>query len=518
MRRRMMLVPALVVGVAAAPAFAVSVDHRTRLLSTTATGAPLAQPVTGAALAGNGAVVVFTTTAPDAVPGDRNGAIADVVREDVKGGQRALVSEGYDGGGANGSSGSPSISGNGLVVAFSSAASNIEPGDDNHADDVFARARGQAAELVSVAADGGPANGPSSQPDISADGRIVAFTSSASNLVAGDTNGRPDVFIRDLARHSTRRVSVSPSGGQANGASSAPAINADGSAIAFESGATNLVAGDTNGVDDVFVHDTRGRTERVSVASDGTQQDQAVASPFRAAPDISADGRRVVFDSDATTLAPGDTNQRTDVFLRDRLHGRTTLVSASSLNVEGNNDSITPRITPNGRFVTFQSFASNLVPKDGPREDLFVRDLRGATTALITATDSGARRQPEPVKQLLQTAQIADDARSALFISASSNIQAPQAPAPPSRELFLRRLDAPTAKVVSPPVRRGGVVRLVVGADDPVATRFLCRVDEAVAFACGPRIAVQQRAGKLLRIRAGGPGMLWSPAIRVPLG
>lgn len=516
MRHRTKLTTALVAGLVAVPAQAAGPAHRTVLLSTTTDGAPLAQPVEGAVLSGNGAAVAFATTSPAFATGDVNGGILDVFRADTAGGGRALVSQAYDGLGANGPSASPSISGNGVTVAYTSLASNLVLGDTNDSADVFASTRGGTTELVSVAADGGPANGPSSAPDISADGRIVAFVSSATNLVAGDTNGQPDVFIRDLAARTTKRMSVSSTGEQGDGASASPAINADGTAVAFSSSARNLVPKDTNKAADVFVRDADG-TERVSVSTDDVQQDRAIAAPFRAAPDISGDGRYVVFDTDATSLSASDTNERTDVYLRDRRSRRTTLVSASSVNVQGNNDSITPRITPNGRFVTFESFATNLVPQDGPREDLFVRDLRAGTTSLINATDSGARRQPEPVKQLLQTAQISDDARTAIFVSAAPNILGTGG-APPSRELFRRDLLAPTVKAVGKPLRTRSMIHLTVKGSDPAAKRFLCRFDQAVAFPCGPRIAVRRDAGKLLRIRAGGPGLLWSPAIIVPLG
>ncbi|UTI62621.1 hypothetical protein NBH00_14770 [Paraconexibacter antarcticus] len=507
----------LAVALLTAPAAAATVPHRTVTLSTSIFGAPLTQPVLDAVLSGNGAAIAYTTAAPDAALGDLDGAIPDVFRQDTNGTGRSIVSEAFDGTGANGASLSPSISGNGLTIAFTSLASNLVLGDTDGQPDVFVRTRGGATQLVSVAVDGGPANGPSFEPDVSADGRFVAFTSLASNLVAGDTNGVADVFVRDLALRTTRRVSVSSTGEQGTRPSSGPAIDADGGSVAFQSSARNLVPDDTNHAADVFVHDAGGVTERVSVATSGKQQDRAIAAPFRSAPDISGDGRYVVFDTDARSLSAQDTNERTDVYLRDRRRKRTTLVSASSLNVQGNNDSITPRITPNGRFVTFQSFASNLVPQDGPREDLFVRDVRAGTTSLINATDSGARRRSEPVKQLLQTAQLSDDARTAIFISAAPNIVSPL-PAPPSRELYLRRLQPPTVKSVGKATRSGGRLRLRVSADDPLATRFLCRVDDAVPFACGPRVAVRRTAGRNLRIRAGGPGMLWSRAITVPLG
>ena len=174
--------------------------------------------------------------------------------------------------------------------------------------------RSGTTRRVSVAGDGTQANDPSYSSAISADGRYVAFQSDASNLVPGDTNQARDVFVRDLRSGTTRRVSVATGGTQANDPSYSPAISADGRYVAFESNASNLVTGDTNHSFDVFVRDFRsGTTQRVSVASDGTQ---ANGDSYGQA--ISADGRYVTFDSDASNLVPGDTNHRTDVFVHDR--------------------------------------------------------------------------------------------------------------------------------------------------------------------------------------------------------
>ncbi|MCW3040854.1 MAG: hypothetical protein JWM31_2759 [Solirubrobacterales bacterium] len=510
------LLPAAGLTVAAVPALAASITHRTTLLGVTLSGDLPDGPVFEAVLSGGLTTAAFTTTATNMGANQLNGPIADVMTIDLLSGRQRVVSEAFDGTGANGPSRSPAISAFGTRVAFASDATNLVEGDTNGLTDIFVRQREGTLARVSVALDGGNANGPSSQPDISADGRIVVFTSAATNLVPGDTNGVADVFARDLTLGTTRRVSVSSDGTQANGPSSAPASDGDGGAIAFESAASNLASGDTNGVDDVFVHQSSGGTDRVSVSSAGRQQDKAIARPYAAAPDISGDGRYVVFDTDATTLYNGDTNQRTDVYLRDRRRRTTTLVSASSLNVQGNNDSITPRITPNGRFVTFQSFASNLVRDDGPREDLFVRDRRAGTTALVNATDSGERREGEPGgSQLLQRASISDDGRYSLFLSAATNITKTTTVAP--RRLYLRQLTAPVVSVRSLASHAGGVVRLRLQADDPTATRFLCRVDRAVPFYCGPVVKVPRTAGRILSFRAGGPGMLWSAARTIPL-
>jgi Tol biopolymer transport system component len=243
------------------------------------------------------------------------------------------------------------------------------PGDTNGASDVFLRDRlAGVTRRVSVGAVG-QANGDSAEPSISADGRFVAFSSQASNLVPGDTNGTSDIFVRDMLTGVTRRVSVGAAG-QANGGSLSPAISADGRFVAFNSYASNLVPGDTNGTTDIFVRDLLARvTRRVSVGPAGQGN-----SDSSGAPAISADGRYVAFFSHASNLVPGDTNGAYDIFVRDLLAGVTRRVSVGASG-QGNRDSLAPAITADGRSVAFVSASFNLVTHDTNRAwDVFVRD------------------------------------------------------------------------------------------------------------------------------------------------
>jgi Ca2+-binding RTX toxin-like protein len=231
--------------------------------------------------------------------------------------------------------------------------------DTNGTYEIFCHDRqtGQT-ERVSVASDGTQGNDGSWVTSISADGRFVAFSSMASNLVPGDTNGREDVFVHDRQTGQTERVSVASNGTQGNRDSYAGSISADGRFVVFVSEAANLVQGDTNGTRDIFVHDRQtGRTERVSVASDGTEGNRGSE-----APSISADGRFVVFHSEASNLVPGDRNGCADIFVHDRQTGRTERVSMASDGTEGTNYSYDPSISADGRFVAFRSLAINLVP------------------------------------------------------------------------------------------------------------------------------------------------------------
>jgi Tol biopolymer transport system component len=169
---------------------------------------------------------------------------------------------------------------------------------------------------VSVSSAEVQGNNGSYNPSISADGRFVAFGSDATNLVGGDTNGWEDVFVRDRRTGKTRRVNLSSAGAQGNDHSFNPSISADGRLVAFGSSATNLVGNDTNGFDDVFVRDRRtGKTRRVSVSSAGTQGDGGNFNPS-----TSSDGRFVGFESFAANLVGGDTNGFEDIFVRGPLH------------------------------------------------------------------------------------------------------------------------------------------------------------------------------------------------------
>jgi len=282
-------------------------------------------------------------------------------------------------------------------------------------------------ERVSVASDGTPGNSWSSNPWISADGRFVAFTSQATNLVpdgsgyafihdrqTGTTErsvgarfsadgrfvgfARPNnpppmgsrysLFIRDRQTGTDELVSVDIDGNEGNGSSSGGAISADGRFVAFESSATNLVTGDTNGAPDVFVRDRQTRTtERVSVATDGTQGSSPNWSSVSSDPAISADGRFVAFASHATNLVPGDTNWDYDVFVHDRQTRTTERVSVASDGTPGNGWSFNPGISADGRFVAFDSSAWNLVPGDtNGVVDVFVHD-RGAPATVATTVN-----------------------------------------------------------------------------------------------------------------------------------
>jgi hypothetical protein len=221
---------------------------------------------------------------------------------------------------------------------------------------------------------------------ISAKGRFVAFASSATNLVPGDGNDTRDVFVSDTRDRTLERVSIGPGGVEGDGTSTAPALSASGRHVAFSSSATNLVADDDNGVDDVFVHDRKtGETTRVSLGPDGVQADDESDSPS-----ISANGRFVAFASDAENLVPGDTNDAGDIFVHDRKTGTTTLVSVATSGLQANDLSLAPVLSANGRWVAFRSRATDLVPGDtNDSDDAFLHDRKTGTTIAVSADAAG---------------------------------------------------------------------------------------------------------------------------------
>ncbi len=297
------------------------------------------------------------------------------------------VSVGSTGIQGNGESYQHSLSANGRYVAFYSEADNLVLGDANGAADVFVRElRSGTTKLVSVSRDGIQGDDESEYPSISADGRRIAFFSEASNLVPGDTNGVGDVFVRDLVSNTITRASVDSSGVEAQGESAphfGPAISADGRHVTFFSLAPNLVPGDTNATWDVFVHDlATAVTARVNVDSNGAEAQQSILFPL-SEPVLSADGRFVAFESDARNLVPDDTNRMVDVFVHDRLTGVTTRVSVSSAGVEADGRSGAPSISADGRLVSFESGARNLAGGTHIL-DVFVHDRLTGTTTLAS--------------------------------------------------------------------------------------------------------------------------------------
>ena len=339
-----------------------------------------------ASISADGRFVAFDSNASKLVDGDTNDRL-DIFVHDRDTGLTERVSVSSSGAQGNSNSSNPSISADGRFVAFESYARNLVDGDTNGVTDIFLHDRDTGlTEHVSVSSSGTQGNNRSEIPSISGDGRYVAFQSRASNLVDGDTNGVTGIFLHDRDTGLTERVSVSSSGVPGNNFSNDPSISADGRFVAFESNALNLVEGYNNGVSNIFLHDRdTGHTERVSVSSSGVP-----GISYSNDPSISTDGRFVAFVSNASALVEGDTNGFTDIFVHDRDNGLTERVSLSSSGAQGNNFSNAPSISADGRYVAFQSTASTLVDGDtNGVPDIFVHDRDTGLTERVSVFSSG---------------------------------------------------------------------------------------------------------------------------------
>ncbi|MBL8767270.1 MAG: PD40 domain-containing protein [Planctomycetes bacterium] len=361
-------------------------SERTIRASLTAPGTQADHTSVGPSITASGRYIAFHSSATNLVANDTNAA-SDVFVHDRKTGRTTRVSVSSFGIEGDGDSRDPAISANGRYVAFVSAATTLVAGDGNESSDVFVHDRktGQTTR-VSVDSLGNEAGFGSFNPMISASGRYVVFWSMATNLVVGDGNGSSDVFVHDRKTGQTTRVSVDSAGIEGNFGSEFPAISANGRHVAFHSSASNLVSGDGNGTLDVFVHDRKTRqTTRVSVNS---AADEGNDVSYGAS--LSANGRYVAFLSYAGNLVPGDPGGVRDAFVHDRVTGQTTKVSVNEAGVGGNDESTGLRITADGRYVAFISLATNLVAGDGNGTfDVFVRDLKAGQTTRVSVDSAG---------------------------------------------------------------------------------------------------------------------------------
>ncbi|MEF8756274.1 MAG: PKD domain-containing protein [Accumulibacter sp.] len=372
-------------------------------------GYPIVQPDVSA----DGRYVVFRSEA-NLVSDDTNQQ-PDIFRKDLTTGQVVRVSTDALGGQVDGSSYSPAISSDGRYVVFESYASNLVADDTNFNSDTFRKdlTTGQVVR-VSTDALGGQADWWSSSPNISSDGRYVVFYSDASNLVADDTNQAPDIFRKDLTTGQVVRVSTDALGGQAHRSSDSPNISSDGRYVVFNSDASNLVSDDTNQRSDIFRKDlTTGQVVRVSTDALGGQADGWSHSSA-----ISSDGCYVVFYSDASNLVSDDTNQAPDIFRKDLTTGQVVRVSTDALGGQVDGSSYYPAISSDGRYVVFESYGSNLVSDDtNQRSDIFRKDLTTGQVVRVSTDALGGQADGWSYSSA-----ISSDGRYVVFNSNASNL------------------------------------------------------------------------------------------------
>ena len=354
--------------------------------------------------------VVFTAQSTNVVPGG-NPANSLFLKDRLLGTTKIVV----PGGGVD----FASVSADGRYVAFVCYTSLV-PADTNDQADICVRdLHENRTFLASVSSSGGLATSYSDASVISANGRYVVFETESTGLVPGDTNSETDVFVRDIQNGVTERVSVSSSEAQANGGSFNSSISADGRFVVFHSYANNLVAGDTNGESDVFIRDRlAGTTERITVDSSGSQANSYSYVTAGEPNTVSPDGRFVVFISDASNLVDGDTNGEWDVFIRDRQLGLTERVSVSSAGAQTTAISFAGALSSDGRYVAFESTAANLVIGDlNNKDDIFVRDRQTHTTVRASVSSVGVQSDGDSY-----LAWISADGQSVVFNNTGTNL------------------------------------------------------------------------------------------------
>jgi hypothetical protein len=416
------LVVALVIAAASAPSRVVAVDPGSATKASTirvsvATGGGQANGSSGASkVSANCRVVTFSSAASNLVPGD-NKRHVDVFAHNVKTDRTTLVSRALGGERANGDSRPNGITPTGGFIAYDSSASNLVKNDDNDQYDVFVRDTSQRrSERISVPAKGGWGDGASFRPAISADGRYVAFDSFATNMVADDESGGFDVFVRDREIKTTERISIGLGGDEPDGESTGAAISANGRFVVFESGADNLVDNDGNGFVDVFLYDREtATTSLVSVDQDGMP-----ANDLSVNADISANGRYIAFTSKATDLIADDTNGSiSDVFVRDRIAGTTQIVSVDSAGAQAMDEgSLQGTVSADGAVVTFDSFSSTMVAGDTNGDpDVFVHLMDSGVTRRASVSSGGKQGNLGSVASA-----ISDSGACVSFTTGASNL------------------------------------------------------------------------------------------------
>jgi Tol biopolymer transport system component len=398
----------------------------------------------------DGTWVVFQSYAMNLLP--PNGPFTvSIFAKNTSTGQLELASANPSGDPGNSASGDPAISADGRYVVFSSTSTDLVANDTNGYADIFRRDLVTGTtELVSRATNGDQADRPSTYPSISGDGRYVTFQSLGENLPDGTRSGpmAEQVYRRDMVAGTTIRISQTAAGVAGNEVSSVASISENGRFVAYASKATNLVVPDANGSTfDIYWHDTLvGLTLRASV-----NNARVAANGYSAMPAISGDGRLVAYYSRATNLGLANpTGRRAHVYVRDITTQTTTGMSMDSNYNAGNADSFGPAISYDGRYVSFNSEATNLVPQDGNRApDVFVRDRVAKTTVRVSLTDTGAEASGSSETGLTSyKGAISSDGTAVVFDSDATDIVMPDANGP-HNDVFLVKV--PGVRPTSPP-------------------------------------------------------------------
>lgn len=360
----------------------------TRLVSVRFDGEQTLRRSNNPAISAQGRFVAFSSRAR-IVEEPANVAVRQIFLRDAATGTRTLVSRARGGGGGDGNSDWPSIASDGTRIVFASGSTNLVRGDTNGHPDIFLYdSTTGTTTLISHAPNGDPANRDSHSPAISADGTHVAFTSSSTNLGSG-SGGFDSIYVYDIAAGTAQLATHAADGSPTDyyGGYN-PSISGDGSLVTYRSGSSNLVSDDTNNHDDIFLYDASKDTNKLISRTPTGGLANANSGPSV----ISADGTRVAYYSYANNLvADGDSISLADVFVYDISTDSTTLISRATTGESGNGDSFYPSISGDGDLIAYTSYASDLVRSDpNGASDVFVHSIATGATRLVSKTSDGS--------------------------------------------------------------------------------------------------------------------------------
>jgi Tol biopolymer transport system component len=367
-----------------------------------------------ASISANGQYIAFDSMASNLVSNDTNNA-RDIFIKNKSDGSIKRINVNTTLNQTNGESWEFSISSDGRYLVFSSKASNLVSGDNNGDWDIFIKDQKTGViERITSTSNDGQINIINRKPKITSDGRFVVFFSNLSNLVSNDNNKKKDVFLYDRKNHIIKRISVNSNGIEGNNDSISPSISDDGRYIVFNSMSSNLVKNDTNWTSDIFLYDAHSNIiKRININSKGVECDFDSSLPV-----ISANGEYIAFESNASNLVPGDTNNKRDVFVYNIQSGVITRVSINAQGIQGDGDCSSPSISYSGRYVAFVSKSSNLVPNDNNNNsDIFVFDMKTQYVERISVDRNGNESNDDSYSPF-----ISSDGRYVAFVSDASNL------------------------------------------------------------------------------------------------
>jgi len=458
----------------------------------------------------DGSKLMFSSSSTNLIVPDLN-ILRDIYWLDRTAGVMLRVSQSSAGVQANGGAAAAGISADGRFVLFNSDADNLVPeGDTNMSTDLFLHDTWLRTTIrASVGTGGTQANAGAAYAVLSADGRTVVCYSSSTNLVPGDSNGVEDIFLHDWMASVTTRISVGEAGAEANSSSFNPDVSGDGRFIAFVTTATNILTPDTNGLGtDIIVVDRQtGTVRRANVNTQGMQSLGEVDDPH-----LSTDGRYVCFETATSDLYVPDNNNATDVFVHDLVLGTTRPVSATAAGVIGNFTSRDATMSGDGRFIAFESFATNLVAGDTATPDIFVKDMLQGTLTKVSQNTAGV-----PSNGWSRRPDISPDGLHIAFESFGTNLVAGD---PSSAiDVFVRECSpSPPVAYCVPKLNSGGCHPSIASIGTPSASATAAfQISASSLVTSGKALLLYSTAGGHVRPLDGGFVCLQSPLRRLPL-